>query len=198
MAEPHLARSRERLNRLALILPGQWLGLMAVFWMRFVPALRPFDFSTPPPPLATVVVCGVLCAVPLVLPLAYFRPLPFERGPLYPTLGLHLFRKVAPDGDWINARLRRIDPTYRRIATRDALVEHLAGTYTNERGHLVLLLAGTCTQGFALVTGQYLWAAVLTVSNVAFNLYPVMHQRYKRARAARALALYEARLRRMP
>lgn len=33
-----------------------------------------------------------------------------------------------------------------------------------------------------MATRQFGWAIAVTVFNAAFNLYPVMHQRYKRAR----------------
>jgi hypothetical protein len=189
MANAEIARLRDRLNIAVLVLPGQWFGLMALFWMRFVPALRPFTFDTPPPRLTTFCVCLALSFVPLVLPRAWFRPRAFERGPWYRLMGVHLFRRVAPDGDFVNSRLRRVEPSYRAIATRRELREHLEGTYANERAHLVLFLLGAWTQLFALTTGQFVWAALLTVGNVAFNLYPVLHQRSKRARARRAMRL---------
>ena len=37
------------LNVLVLILPGQWCALMAIYWMRYLPPLRPFDFTVPAP-----------------------------------------------------------------------------------------------------------------------------------------------------
>jgi hypothetical protein len=183
----HIRKLRDRLNLTVLFLPGQWLSLMVVFWMRFVPCMRPFAFHTPAPALAPVAACLLLCLLPLALPRAWFRTRAFERGSLYPALGLRLFRFVAPDGDFVNSRLRRIDPSYRGVATRAALIDHLSGTLTNERSHLVLFLLGTFTQAFAFFTGEVAWAAVLAVFNLAFNLYPVMHQRYKRARAKRTL-----------
>ena len=189
MTHADIARLRERLNIAVLVLPGQWFGLMLLFWMRFVPAFRPFAFHTPPPKLTTFCVCIALSLVPLVLPRAWFRPRGFERGPLYRLMGVRLFRRLAPDGDFVNSRLRRVEPSYRAIATRRDLREHLKGTYTNERAHLVLFLLGAWTQLFALTTGQFVWAALLTAGNVAFNLYPVLHQRSKRARARRAIGL---------
>jgi hypothetical protein len=58
----------------------------------------------------------------------------------------------------------------------------MAGTIINERWHTAWLLLGLVTAGSAIATGQYGWAATVTVFNAAFNLYPVFHQRYKRAR----------------
>ena len=175
-------RHRQRLNILALVLPGQFLPLVAIYWLRFVPAFRPAGFEAPGPPPWLLVVCAAGLLVPMVLPPAYFRPRAFERGPFYPALGLRWFRTVAPDGDWINRRLRRLDPSYRVIRNRRMRAEHLSGSVTNERWHTSWLLLGLVTAGSALHTLQFGWAVVVTVFNVAFNLYPVLHQRYKRAR----------------
>jgi hypothetical protein len=126
--------------------------------------------------------CAAAQLVPFALPRAWFRPRRVERGGLYPALGLRLFRAVATDGDWINARLRRLDPAYRVIRDRRTRDEHIAGTILNERWHTAWLLLGLVTAASAIATRQYGWAAAITIFNAAFNLYPVFHQRYKRAR----------------
>ncbi len=179
-------RLRHRLNTLCLTLPGQFFGLMAAFWLRFLPPFRPFDFHTPPPRPMLLAFAVLACVLPFVLPTPFFRLRAFERARLYRGLGLHAFRYLAPDGDWVTRRVRRLDPTYRVLRNRADLREHIARTYANERWHLAFLLAGLLTAGFAVTSGQNGWAALLTVTNVAFNLYPVLHQRYKRVRARRA------------
>jgi hypothetical protein len=175
-------RQRHRLNRLALAVPGQFLTLVAMYWLRFVPAFRPFSFEASPPAPWLLLSCAGVLLLPALLPRAYFEPRAFERGGFYPALGLRWFRAVAPDGDWINRRLRRLDPTYRVIRDRRTRAAHIAGSITNERWHTSWLLLGLVTQASALHTRQYGWAVTVTVFNVAFNLYPVLHQRYKRAR----------------
>ena len=179
---PDVERLRNRLNMLVLVLPGQFLPIVAAYWLRFVPAFRPFTFDVPAPPPWLLLTCAAALALPFLLPGGWFRPRPFERGGLYPTLGLRAFRAVATDGDWINARLRRLDPGYRVVRDRRTRDEHLAGTIVNERWHTAWLLLGLVTAASAFATGQYGWAIAVTVFNVAFNLYPVFHQRYKRAR----------------
>ena len=175
-------RQRNRLNMLALVGPGQFLTLVAIYWLRFVPAFRPFAFEAPAPAPWLMLTCAGALVLPFLLPRGYFAPRAFERGGFYPTLGLRYFRAVAPDGDWINRRLRRLDPSYRVIRDRRTRAEHIASTILNERWHTSWLLLGLVTLGSALHTRQYGWAVAVTVFNVAFNLYPVWHQRYKRAR----------------
>ncbi len=178
-------RQRDRWNTLALLIPGQWFSLMAIFWGRFFPPLRPFAFTAAPPSAISVAICCALCCLPFFLPRGYFRPRDLERGRFYPLLGLRLFRHLAPDGDFIKSRLRRTDPSYQVVRNRAALREHIAGTYSNERWHLAFFLAGSFTVIFAASIGEAAFAALIAVFNVAFNLYPVFHQRYKRARLRR-------------
>ena len=165
-----------------LFLPGQFLSVTAAYWMRFLPPLRPFAFHVPAPPVWVLIAAVALFALPHVLPAAYFEPRAFERGGFYPALGLRWFRAVAPDGDWINRRLRRLDPSYRVVRDRRTRAEHLAGSIVNERWHLAWLTLGIVTAASAVATHQYGWALTVSTFNAAFNLYPVMHQRYKRAR----------------
>ena len=183
-----LQRVRGRLNAAVLVLPGQWLSLMAVFWLRFLPPLRPFEFQVPAPDPGVVILTGAACFLPHLFPSRWFEPHHFERR-LHRALGIRVFRLLAPDGDLVNRWLRRYDPAYRVISTRAELRDHLVASDSNQRSHLVLFLLGVCTQTFAWRTGQIGWAVVLTIANVIFNLYPVLHQRHKRARAARARRL---------
>jgi hypothetical protein len=175
-------RLRDRLNTLVVAVAGQFLPLVALYWIRFLPPLRPFDFHAPAPPPWVLLSCAGALVLPFLLPRSYFRPRAFARGRLYPALGVRVFRTFATDGDLINRRLRRLDPGYRAVRDRDALATHIAGTTLNERWHTSWLLLGIITAVSAVATQQYWWAIVVTLFNVAFNLYPVMHQRYKRAR----------------
>lgn len=185
-------RWRHRLNTAALVLPGQWFGLMAYYWVRFYPPLRPFHFEVPfPPAFVFLMGCAASC-FPFFLPRAYFLPRGFEHGGFYRRLGLRWFRYFATDGDLINRTLRRIQPSYRVVHDRVSLQEHLEGTYSNERWHLALFVAGTLTVCHAIYSGQYVVGSLIFVTNVIFNLLPVLHQRYKRVRMRR-LATNESR-----
>jgi hypothetical protein len=104
-------QQRYRLNMLALVVPGQFLTLVAIYWLRFVPAFRPFAFEAPTPAPWLLLTCAAVLLLPALLSRAYFQPRDFERGAFYTTLGLRWFRAVAPDGDWIKRRLRRLDPS---------------------------------------------------------------------------------------
>jgi hypothetical protein len=153
-----------------------------MYWLRFVPPFRPFGFHVPSPPPWVLLLCAATLMVPALLPAAYFRTRAFERGRFYLMFGLRLFRFLAPDGGWVNARLRRVDPTYRVVRDRATRAEHLAASRTNESWHFSWFLLGGVTVAHAVSTDQIGWAIVIGIFNVVFNLLPVLHQRDKRAR----------------
>lgn len=179
-----IERWRNRLNTAILVLPGQWFGLMAYYWLRYYPPLKPYHFEVAFPVTAFLIGFAVSCA-PFFLPKVYFIPRKFEQGMLYRRLGLRWFRYLTTDGDLVNRLLRRIEPSYRAIHNRAALRKHLDGTYANEQWHLSFFIAGTLTACHAFHTRQHIIGSFIMLTNVIFNLLPVLHQRYKRARLRR-------------
>lgn len=177
-----LQRERKRLNRLLLVLPQLFFPLTAIYWLRFMPALRPFAHTVPVPPPELLLTCAAILVLPAVLPNAYFRTRLWERGRLYPALGVRAFRFLAPDGVWVSRRLRRLDASYRLVRDRQTRDAHLAESRRNEAWHLSWGVLGLVTSGHAWSTDQTGWAILVAVFNVVFNVYPVLHQRYKRAR----------------
>jgi hypothetical protein len=175
-------RLRQRLNLMVLVLPGQWLPLNVVYWLRFLPPLRPVHVTVPEHAGAVFTAAILLACVPFGLPRGWFRTRPFERGAFYRALGLRWFRWLATDGDLVLWLVRRREPRYRIVRDLRTRAQHLAGGITNERWHSSWFLFGLVTQTLAFATGEYRWGAALAALNVVFNLLPVLHQRYKRAR----------------
>ena len=119
----------------------------------------------------------------------YFRPRAFEAGSLYPRLGVRLYKKVVPtSGEWIT-RLRGIDRL--KIAAAGnrglALRNYDSQTRTWESRHLIsaILLQAWAIVGGATVGAEQFWAC--SAINLLVNIYPVMVQRFNRARIARIL-----------
>lgn len=172
-----IEKRRQQLNGIPIAI-GTALGLapIAVFWMRFFPPLRPFDFTAAAPEWGWI----VLCVVPFFVPIG--------RGRVRRWPGMELFHRAAPDGVWINARLRAIDPNYRVVRGRGDLQAQLKSSEAGERAHWMFLIVSALTAAFALRIGEVSTAALLIVGNVIYNVYPILHQRAKRARIVAILA----------
>ena len=190
-----IQRLRQRWNNVVLaVAAALWFVPMAQFWMRFFPPLRPFAFDAPAPSWTALFIGTAACIVPPFLPPSYFRPKQLERPQRFRALGIRVFRYLAPDGDWVNGRVRRYDPSYRVIRTRNDIASHMESSNIGERIHLSLFVGGLLTGWFSVSLGELWFAAWITTGNVAFNVYPILHQRYKRAR----LRLSSASLRTTP
>ncbi|HEX5110390.1 MAG TPA: hypothetical protein VFV95_18195 [Vicinamibacterales bacterium] len=123
------------------------------------------------------------------LPEGYYRCHPFERrGRLYEMLGVRYFRMLVPHGDGINWLVRRSQPGYRVVRDRLTLTDYEARTRAAEAFHLGCLLVMAPAAVYATFAGWSGMALWLTLPGIPLHLYPVLLQRYTRARMARALA----------
>jgi hypothetical protein len=167
------------------LMAGAWLAPLLMFWLYVWGPLRPFSYpSGDVVPDVTVVASAIaVCAALWWMPHPYFRIRRFERnGRVYEFLGVARFRSFVPDGDIATSWQRRWNPRYRVIRNRTAAAEFARRTVESERGHLVLFAAGLFSAGFAWSIGWHGWAAYLLAGNIIVNLYPIMLQRYTRAR----------------
>jgi hypothetical protein len=168
---------------------GGWLGPLLMFWLYVWGPLRPFAYPSGnlmPDPAFWLVMLG--CVALWWLPPSYYRVRSFERsGRVYKMLGVRQFRRFVPDGDLANRWARRRDPSHRVIHGRRSAAAFLCQTEESERAHLVLLTLGVVSAGFALYIGWPGWAFYLSVGNVLVNLYPILLQRYTRARIVAVL-----------
>ena len=169
---------------------GGWLGPLLMFWLYVWGPLRPFRYASgdllPPFPLSAALLAA--CIALWWLPSSYFAIRPFERsGRLYEVMGVRLFRWFVPDGDAANSWRRRREPAFRMIRNRRQAVEFVQRTEMGEKSHLVMLALGSLSTAFAWRIGWTGWALDLGIGNVLVNLYPVLLQRYTRARLQRVV-----------
>jgi hypothetical protein len=92
------------------------------------------------------------------------------------------FRWFVPDGDAANRLRRRRDPAFRIIRNRRYAEAFRRRTELSEKSRLVMLVLGSMSAAFAWTIGWSGWALYLAAGNVVVNLYPVLLQRYTRAR----------------
>lgn len=167
---------------------GGWLGPLMMFWLYVWGPLRPFAY--PSGDLLPEAWFWILVAASIglwwALPRGYFRVFGFERsGRLYELLGVRVFRRFAPNGDFANRWERRRDPDFRMIRSRKTAAAFIVRTMQSERGHLVLLALGIVSAAYASSIGWQGWAIYLSAGNVVVNVYPILLQRYTRSRIDR-------------
>lgn len=182
--------SKANLFPFAVLCAG-WIVPLLKFWAAVWGVFRPSDYAggEVAPRLWLFLAACIVCLAPWWLPASYYRVHRFEKtGRLYELLGVRIFRKLVPNGDWVNRWRRRRDPGFRVLSDRRSAAEFLARTVMSEKSHLVLLLVGAGTSLFAWHIGWKGWAVYLGAANVLVNLYPVLLQRYTRARIIRLLA----------
>jgi len=179
--------SRANLFPFALMCAG-WITPLLKFWGLVWGVARPSDYSggdVAPHAGLFLAACAAGVAT-WWLPRSWYRIRPFEAsGRIYEYAGVRHFRKIVPNGDWVNAWRRRRDPSFRVVPNVRAAEELRRRTIVGEKGHIVLLCLGAGSALFAWSIGWHAWAIYLGAANVLANLYPVLLQRYTRARIYR-------------
>lgn len=168
-----------------------WMNPVMMFWMQAFGPLKSHAYprvNTAPSAVGFLFWLGVSLLAWWV-PESYFRLRGFEKnGRLYGALGVGFLKRFVADGELVNRALRRVEPGYRVITDKTSLQEYAQRTHAAEKSHLMFLLMGLFTTIYAFRIGWYGWGAYLAISNLIVNLWPILLQRYTRARIARAEA----------
>lgn len=99
----------------------------------------------------------------------------------YKRLGVHLINKIAQNGVIINNLIKRKFPNHKIVTKNKSSIAGLIGqTYIFEKFHLILFLFFSFTTIFAFVKGHFIWACVILLTNIAYNIYPNLLQQYIR------------------
>jgi hypothetical protein len=122
--------------------------------------------------------------------LRYFDLWDFERdGRFYEHLGIRWFKRFATKGDYWNRWRRRSDPSFRIVRDFNSAIEWEARTRFNERVHLCSLFVGLVIMAWLYFQNEYTWLVVVFVAVLIWDIYPIMLQRYNRARIWRIKSL---------
>lgn len=107
----------------------------------------------------------------------------FERdGRFYERLGIRWFKRFATQGDFWNRQRRRSEPGFKNIKDFNSAIEWEARTRSNELRHLCSLAVGTTIMAWLYSRKEYAWLAVVFLAVLLWDIYPIMLQRYNRAR----------------
>jgi len=155
---------------------GGWIAPLVYFW-------RIVWLSDRPAPMVGCLLAMAASLLAIALPARFFRPMGFEAGGrVYERLGIRAFHRLMGDGPLMNRAIRRADPSFRVLRRRNDLPALAARTRLAEQAHWIWFVLGIPPTLAALILGWPKYAALLLVSNVAVNLYPILLQRYLRAR----------------
>ena len=124
----------------------------------------------------------------------YFNLFSFELdGRLYEALGVRYFKRFASAGDFFNYRRRRSDPGFRNVKNYSSAIEWQARTSFNELAHLCNLIFNLVMVVWLCSQARYTWLGPILFLNLILNVYPIMLQRYNRARIRRIRLSRESR-----
>lgn len=116
---------------------------------------------------------------------SYFNAHPLEEGgQLYRRLGVERYRTFLIRVGWDTIRQQQT-PIHRSLRS---LLAYDRATRVAEVGHIMIGTIVLTVSGYVIVVHSVLEAFWLLVTNVFFNLYPVLLQRYVRPRLRRILA----------
>jgi hypothetical protein len=119
--------------------------------------------------------------IPVLMPSNYYRIRPFEKdGALYELIGIKWFKKLVT---W--KPLTVLSPTIRLIRMRASLSTLEGEMKKAEAGHLIVFFMLVIFCIYALVHFGFDAALWIMLWNVVLNGYPVLLQRYNRARLMR-------------
>lgn len=117
------------------------------------------------------------------VPRLWFRGWQLSARPaVYERLGVPLVNYFTQHGRLVNGLLRRRYPQYRHLRGRLALRALVEQSYHMERFHAAALVFFLLCALQAAAQERWDWAALLTVLNVGYNLYPIWLQQYLRVR----------------
>jgi hypothetical protein len=163
-----------------------WLAPMTLFWGIVFGPLRPMDAprTNLAPTLPEFFAWSVMSLSPGLLPRSYYRVgISTRARRVYELLGVRRFKRFVVNGDLVNRVAKRRDPRYRVLTTRDDLAMFVERTCSVEKAHLTLMAFSLFTAFHAARIGWFGWAGILAAGNLIGNVYPVLLQRYNRARA---------------
>src|ERR1051326_2382195 len=113
----------------------------------------------------------------------YFRLRDWEvSGTLYEHLGVRYFKRFVVTGDYWNRAARYYDHNHRGLGSAKSIRQAKRQREFSEKVHLLALFSTLPPIICAMLIGWSKAAALLALSNLPFNVYPVMLQRYTRAR----------------
>lgn len=128
-------------------------------------------------------VCISFSALALTLPQSFFELRPFEKcGSVYEQLGVKKFKWVVNNGDGMRTIFRFFFPGAIEPNNSRSMQQWLKQGITNERVHWSSLFGTAPAALWAAYSGRELFTLYFILANIPANIYPIILQRFTRAR----------------
>jgi hypothetical protein len=152
-----------------------------------------YEFASTRLPLPTALILLGGSMVPLFFPNSFFKAIQLSKNRrLYERLGVRFINKFAQNGALINRYLKKRYPQFKVVApTRSSIIKTYKQTFLYEKFHFTLFLFTTAATVYSIVDGTLIWALVLTVCNLLYNIYPNLLQQYIRVKLTSAIEAYQ-------
>lgn len=108
---------------------------------------------------------------------------------VYRLLGVHHFKKIVPLGDYWVYLIRLVVPGFRVISDKQSALIWVIFTICVELLHVIAFFIIFAIGLVDIVNGRFLSAAFTAVLNLFVNVYPIMVQRFNRARLVGAFKI---------
>ena len=104
-----------------------------------------------------------------------------KRARTYKKLGVALVQYVSQNGVFVNYLIRKRHPGHKVVSRKKNVMEALLKqTYVFEKFHLIGLVFFCLAGVYALYIGLVGWSLVLLLTNLVYNVYPILLQQYIR------------------
>jgi hypothetical protein len=125
------------------------------------------------------------------LPMSFYDRIQWSKETgFYKKIGVHHFKKLATNGDFINRSIRKKFPKHRNVTNYTSIEAKWKETYVSEKSHSILFVFCLFTGVYAFLIGAYGTAVFLGIGNLFLNYYPNLLQQYNRVRYRKVLDEY--------
>ena len=136
-------------------------------------------------PKSVYILLGI-SLIPIFFPNSFFDTIQLSRSTaFYKRIGVKYINKFAQNGAFLNQYLRNKYPKFKPISTnKSSITKHYYQTYFFEKFHFSLFIFFLAVTVYALVKSYFLWALILSICNLFYNVYPNLLQQYIRLKLA--------------
>ena len=131
-----------------------------------------------------IYIFGAIALSTALLPKKFFDAIQLNKSKrFYKRAGVSFINKFAQNGELINKLVRRKFPQHKIISGRGRPVKKLiAQTYMLEKFHFMMFMLFMFVIVYALSKAYWLWALIIFINNIIYNVYPNLLQQYIRVK----------------